>query len=111
MELTADEKAWLDEYRRALQENYPGMVEDVVIFRSEEGRYHLPDYSLNTVVILKKGDSKTIKDIDFLGHDLSVLSEAIPFVWVFTHSEWKDHQTRGSLPYIGEGTSVWPSQS
>ena len=111
MELSAVEQAWLDEYRRALQENYPGLVEDMVIFDSGDGRYYLPDYTLNTVVILKKGDRQIIKDIDFLGHDLSVLSEAIPFVWVYTHSEWKDHQLDGSLPYKGTGTSVWTTQS
>ena len=111
MELSADERDWLEEYRRALRDNYPGLVEDLVLFRAEEGRYYLPDYTLNTVVILKKGDQQTIKDIDFLGHDLSVLSEAIPFVWVYTHSEWKDHQLNGSLPYRGDGTSVWPIHS
>ena len=111
IKLNPDEEAWLDEYRRALQEKYPGLVEDMVIFRSEEGRFYLPDYSLNTVVVLKKGDRKTIKDIDFLGHYLSVLSEAVPFVWVYTHGEWKNHQSNGSLPYRGDGTSVWPSQS
>ena len=111
MELSVDEQAWLDEYRQALQENYPGLVEEMVIFRAEEGRFYLPNYALNTVVILKKGDRQTIKDIDFMGHNLSVLSEAIPFVWVYTWDEWNDHQQNGSLPYKGKGTSVWPSQS
>ena len=111
MELSADEQVWLDDYRQALDKRYPGLVDDMVIFRAEDGRFYLPEYSLNTVVILKKGDRKTIKDIDFLGHDLSVLSEAIPFVWVYTHGEWKNHQQNGSLPYKGDGTSVWPSQS
>ncbi len=111
MELNADEQAWLDEYRLALGNKYPGLVEDMVVFRSDEGRFFLPDYALNTVVILKKGDRQTIKDIDFMGHDLSVLSEAIPFVWVYTRGEWKDLQRDGSLPYKGEGTSVWLSQS
>ena len=110
LKLKPDEEAWLDEYRRALVEKYPGLVEDIVVFRSEDGREYLPDYTLNTVVILKKGNRKMMKDIDFLGHYLSVLSEAIPFVWVYTRDEWTQHRRNGSLPYRGEGTSVWPNQ-
>ena len=111
IKLKPDEEAWLEDFRKALQENYPGRIEEMVIFRSQDGRFYLPDYTLNTVVILNEGDRKAIKDINFLGHYLSVLSEAIPFVWVYTREEWKNHRLNGYLPYRGDGTSVWPNQS
>ena len=109
LKLKPDEEAWLDEYRRALVEKYPGLVEDMIVFHSGDGRYHLPDYTLNTVVILKGSDRETQKEIDFLGHHLAVLSETIPFVWVYSQDEWKHHRLKGSLPYNGDGTSVWPN--
>ena len=111
MELNADEQAWLDEYRRALQENYPGLVEDMVIFRSEDASYYLPDYALNTVVVLKKGDRQTIKEIHRLGYRTAGLSDAMPFIWVYTENEWKQRRGDGMLPYMGDGTPAWSNHS
>ena len=107
MELSADEQAWLDEYRQALQENYPGLVEDVVIFRSEDASSYVPDYAVNTVVILNKGDQDEIRDIDYLGYYLAAVSDAIPIIWVYSHAQWKHLQQEKRLPYKGSGTSVW----
>ncbi|MYC31087.1 MAG: hypothetical protein F4X65_13515 [Chloroflexi bacterium] len=111
MKLSNDEQAWLDEYRVTLDKEYPGLVEDIVIFRSDEGRFYLPEYSLNTVVILKKGDRRTGKDVEFMGHYLAVLSEAFPFIWAYTQDEWKLHRRNETLPYKGDGLSVWSRQS
>jgi hypothetical protein len=110
LNLNPDEKKWLDEYRQALEREYPGLIEDMVIFRAEDARSYLPEYTLNTVVILKRGNRQTRKDVDFLGHSLAVLSDAIPFVWVYTRSEWKHHRLNGSLPYKGDAISVWSNQ-
>lgn len=110
MQLNQDEQAWLEEYRQALQKNYPGLVEDMVVFDAEDSKSHLPDYTLNTVVILKRGDRDTIEEIDYLGYYLSAVSDAIPFIWVYTHAEWKRRQQSSLLPYEGQGISVWSTQ-
>ena len=107
MELEVYEQAWLDEFRRALKEKYPGSVADVVIFGTEDARSYVPDYAVNTVVILKKGDQDEIRDIDYLGYYLAAVSDAIPLIWVYTHAEWKHLQQEKRLPYKGSGTSVW----
>lgn len=111
MNLSKDEQAWLDEYRVALNKEYPGLVEDMVIFRSDEGRYYLPEYSLNTVVILKNGDRQTIKEIHRLGYRTAGLSDAMPFIWVYTQKEWKQRRGDGMLPYMGDGTTAWSNHS
>ena len=110
MELSADERDWLEEYRRALRDNYPGLVEDVVIFRAEEARSYVPDYALNTVVVLKECDRQTKKEIDRLGYHSTGLSDTMPIIWVYTQPEWKQRRHDGVLPYMGDGTSAWPSK-
>lgn len=111
MELNADEQAWLDEYRLALHKNYPGLVEDMVIFRSDEARSYVPDYAINAVVVLKKCDRQTRKAVERLGYDSAGLSDAMPFIWAYDQSEWKQRRSDGSLPYLGDGTPVWSNKS
>ena len=111
MELSADEQVWLDDYRHALDKRYPGLVDDMVIFRADDARSYVPDYAVNTVVILKECDRQTRKDIDHLGYHSAGMSNAMPIIWVYSHSEWKQRQHDGMLPYLGDGTSVWPKKS
>lgn len=107
MELNADEQAWLDEYRQALQENYPGLVDEMVIFRDDEALSYVPDYAINTVVVLKECDRQTRKAVERLGYHVAGLSDAWPIIWAYNHSEWKWRGQKGVLPYLGDGTSVW----
>lgn len=111
IKLKPDEEAWLNEYRRALEEKYPGMVEDIVIFRSDEAQSYVPDYAINTVVVLQECDRRTRKDIERLGYHSAGLSDAMPFVWAYSQSEWKQRRNDGRLPYLGDGTSVWSNKS
>ncbi len=110
LNLKPDEQAWLDEYRRALKENYPGVVEEIVIFRSDEAQSYVPDYAINTVVVLKECDRQTRKAIERLGYHSAGLSDAMPFIWAYNQSEWKQRRHDGRLPYLGDGTSVWSTK-
>ena len=110
MELSVDEQAWLDDYRQALHKNYSGLIEEMVIFRSDEAQSYVPDYALNTVVVLKECDRQTRKAIERLGYHSAGLSDAMPFIWAYNQSEWKQRRRDGMLPYLGEGTSVWSNK-
>lgn len=107
LQLKPDEQAWLDDYRRELRQNYPGAVADLVVFDAQESDLFIPDYTVNVVVILKEGNRQTIKAVDSLGYSLSALSDAIPFIWVYTKAEWRLRQRKSLLPYKGEGVTVW----
>ncbi len=107
LQLKPDEQAWLEEYSQALRQNYPGVVADLVVFDAQESDLFIPDYTVNVVVILKEGNRQTIKDVDSLGYSLSALSDAIPFIWVYTKAEWQHRRQKSLLPYKGDGVTVW----
>ncbi len=109
MELKAYEQAWLDEFRQVLKEKYPGMVEDVVVFDAQDSTLHLPDDTVNVAVKVNDNENRRQleKDISRLGHRLAVLSDAMPFIVVYSNSEWKQRQESDSLPYRSGGQSIW----
>ncbi len=93
------DQAWLDEYRAALEQKYPGQFERLFTFSQDESRIIIPDYTVNTVVIIKDGDRQTVRDIEWIGTSLSALTEAIPVIWVYTEEEWEWCKKDGHLPF------------
>lgn len=89
MKLTPDEKAWLAAYRSGLAERFPDLVEALVIFGSKARGEAGADSDLDVLVILRRGDRNTKKDVRRLGHSLAVLSEVVPSIMVFDREEWK----------------------
>lgn len=107
LNLKPEEQAWLEEYSQALRQNYPGKVDGLVVFAAQDSDLFIPDYTVNVVVILKEGSRQTIKEVDSLGYNLSALSDAIPFIWVYTKAEWQHRQQKSLLPYKGKGATAW----
>ena len=42
LKLRPDEQAWLEEFRQALEKEYVGLVEDMVVFYAQDSTLHLP---------------------------------------------------------------------
>ena len=113
LNLTPDEKTWISDYRHALRENYPGLVKDLVVFGRADSTTHLPrDRTVNVVVTIKGGNDwrRLVNEISRLGYKLSVLSDVMPLIWVYTVAEWKQRWHDDTLPYDGAGTSAWLTQ-
>ena len=53
LRLTTDEQAWLDAYSQALKEQYPGIVERMVIYGSKARGDDHPDSDLDMLLIVK----------------------------------------------------------
>ena len=94
------EQDWLDEYQEALRQKYAGVFDRLFTFDRADSRIHLPDYTVNVVVILKKGDRQTIRDIEFMGADLAALSEAFPFILAYTEEDWQCRIKEHRLPFL-----------
>ena len=94
------EEVWLDEYREAIRQQYAGVVDRLFTFDRADSTIPIPDYMVNVVVILKKGNRQTIRDIEFLGHELAVLTEAFPFITAYTEEDWQRRKKEHRLPFL-----------
>ena len=99
LNLTADERAWLDEYRRQLQESFPGNVEDVVVFGSKARGDDGPDSDVDVLVVIREGDRHVKTEVRLLGHRLEAIWDALPSILVYTSAEWQALAGVGSTFY------------
>ena len=99
LKLTPDKQIWLDVYRQALRERFPDLIEDIIIFGSKARGDAGPDSDVDVLVILREGERETKKEVRRLGHDLAVLSEAVPSIMVYTKAEWVERGQNGSPFY------------
>ena len=90
LKLTPDEQTWLDAYRQALRERFPDLIEDIIIFGSKARGDAGPDSDVDVLIILQEGEREIKKAIRRLGHELAVLSEAVPSIMVYTKVEWME---------------------
>ena len=100
LKLTPAEQAWLDGYRQTLAEDYPGLVDDILIFGSKARGDAGPDSDLDVLVVLTEADRRVKDDIGYLGYLLAVLSGAVPSILVYTKDEWAEREKDGS-PFYG----------
>ena len=99
LKLTPTEQAWLDEYRQTLARDYPGLVDDILIFGSKARGDAGPDSDLDVLVVLGEADRRVKDDVGYLGHLLAVLSDAVPSILVYTRDEWAEREMDGSPFY------------
>ena len=109
LKLTPAEQAWLDEYRQTLARDYPGLVEDIIIYGPHARGVTDPDIELDTLVIIRDGDAGTKKAIRYLGHLKAAIANAVPLIKVYTRTEWASRGTMGDPLYkmaARDGVSV-----
>lgn len=99
MKLTPDEQAWLNEYRDALAKQFPGVVEEIIIYGSKARGDAGPDSDVDVLVVLREGDRSLKHEVRDLGHRLAVLSDAVPSIMVYTRHEWSLRRDSGSPFY------------
>ena len=94
MKLTLDEQAWLDEYRKALDGGFPGIVEEILIFGSKARGDSGVVSDLDVLVVLREADRQAKREVRHTGHLLSALSDAQPSIMVYTKREWQERERR-----------------
>ena len=99
LKLTPAEQAWLDEYRQTLDRHYPGLVHDILIFGSKARGDAGPDSDLDVLVVLNEADRSTKRGVRHTGHLLSVLSDVMPSIMVYTRPEWQARESSMSPLY------------
>lgn len=97
--LIHEEQVWLNAYCEALAEQFPNLVETILIFGSKARGDAGPDSDLDVLVILREGDRSRKRAVRHLGHSLAVVSEVIPSIMVYTREEWTSRRSGGSPFY------------
>lgn len=100
LNLSADEQAWLDEYRRQLEEKFPGLVEDIIIFGPYSRGISDPEVDFNTLVLIKEGDRKKTEEVSYLGYIVDVPDFCVaPTIFPYTLAEWAESKRTNGWIY------------
>ena len=92
MKLTSEEQAWLDAYRKVLAEQFPGLVERIIIFGSKARGTATPDSDLDVLLIIREGDWRSKDALAAPGYDLVIGTDVVPSILVYTTQEWEDRR-------------------
>ncbi|MEW6234417.1 MAG: nucleotidyltransferase domain-containing protein [Candidatus Omnitrophota bacterium] len=63
--LNAAEIKWLNQYRERLYAQYPGLVEDIILFGSKARGDAREDSDLDLMVVIREGDRSVKKILHF----------------------------------------------
>ena len=98
LKLDTVEQSWLNDYRQTLDSNFTDLVEDIVIFGSKARGDAGPDSDLDVLVVIREADRQTKSEVRRIGHLLSVMSDALPSIVVYTRAEWQE-RARDDSPF------------
>ena len=90
--LHPDEQKWLEEYRRVLQDRFPGVVERMMIYGSRARGTATEDSDLDVLLIVREGDWWEKRRIAAPGYDLAIGTYAVPSIMIYTRAEWEDRR-------------------
>ena len=94
MQLTREEQNWLEAYRRALTQQFPGLVERLIIFGSKARGTATVDSDLDLLVVIREGDWRLKDAVTQPGYLLAIQTDVVPSIMVYTAEEWEAHRKR-----------------
>ena len=94
--LTRDERTWLREYCKALDEQYPGAVQRLLIYGSKARGDSGPESDFDVLLIVNDKAVKQKRQLRWVGYMLSAASSAVPSILAYTENEWAIRERNGS---------------
>ena len=101
MSLTADERTWLRRYKAALDEQFPGLIEELLLYGSKARGDDHPESDLDILIITRDVDRATHHSMRWVGYMLAAMSSALPSIMVYTRADW-EHRRSIRLPLVRE---------
>lgn len=96
LKLTSEEQTWLDAYRKALQDNHPGVVDQILIYGSKaRGQAHA-ESDLDVLLIVKNELARLKRELRQIGYLLAATSDVLPSILAYTQDEWESRRKSGS---------------
>ena len=96
LQLTKAEKAWIESYRKALDEKYPDSVHEMFIYGSKaRGQAHA-ESDVDVILIVKNEAGARKRDLRHIGYLLAATREVLPSILAYTQEEWDSRKRSGS---------------
>lgn len=92
MNLTPEDRAWLEAYCRALDERFPGLVEEMILFGSKARGTATADSDLDLLVVIREGDWRVKDEVALPGYELEIGTGVVPSIIVYTKEEWEERR-------------------
>ena len=96
LQLSKAERAWIESYRKALDEKYPDTVHEMLIYGSKaRGQAHA-ESDLDVLLIVNNTAASLKRELRRIGYLLAATTEALPSILAYTQEEWENRKRSGS---------------
>lgn len=96
LQLTDAEQAWLDAYRKALEQKHPGAIHELLIYGSKaRGQAHA-ESDLDVLLIVKNHAGGLKRELRWIGYLLAAKTDVLPSILAYTQAEWESRRRSGS---------------
>jgi len=92
MKLSPEEERWLKSYQKILAQQFPGLIEQIVIFGSKARETATADSDLDILLVIREGDWKLKDQVTEPGYELSLGTNVVPSIMVYNRAEWDRYQ-------------------
>ena len=89
MNLTPQDSAWIDEYRRQLTQRYPGLVKQVLVYGSKARGEAGPDSDAGILLVVSDEGCDWVRETRRVGYRLDRLCQVAPSIPAHSESEWE----------------------
>jgi predicted nucleotidyltransferase len=96
LQLTEEEQAWLNAYRKALDEKYPGTVQDMLIYGSKARGQARAESDVDVLLIVKNEAGSLKRELRRIGYLLAATADVLPSILAYTKEEWESRRRSGS---------------
>lgn len=94
--LTRDERRWLASYRRAVNAEHPGDIEQMLLYGSKARGDAGPDSDLDVLLIVRDRAAARKRKLRRIGYLLAAGSDVVPSIIAYTSGEWEQRRRSGS---------------
>ena len=94
--LHPEEQAWLDEYRKALMDRQPGVIERMLVYGSKARGDAHEDSDIDVLLIVNNKAADLKRMLRRIGYRLSAPSYAVPSIFAYSQEEWEQRKSIGS---------------